>query len=134
MTKYQTSVFGSWVKGGDLQSGIQCELVSEAKPAISQFKDKDGNDKMQDVAKIKFSGVEEIKNINLNRSTIDGLISAFGEDSKDWIGKPLIAVTEKVVVAGRRVTAVYLLADGYELKEDDGGYMKIVNPNKELMQ
>ena len=89
---------------------------------------------MQDVAKVRFQGIEEVKNMNLNRATLNGLVDAFGEDSKKWIGQVLTAVTEKMVVGGKRVTAVYLLADSYELKEDEAGYMIIVNPAKETVQ
>ncbi|MEK7112978.1 MAG: hypothetical protein AAB875_06730 [Patescibacteria group bacterium] len=124
----QTFVGGSWVKGGEVVSGTKVKIVSETVPTPSKFQKNDGTVKMQDVAKVKFQGVEEVKNINLNRATLNGLVDAFGEDSKEWIGKVLTAVTEKMVVGGKRVTAVYLLADGYELKEDENGYMEIVNP------
>ena len=127
----QEFVGGSWVKGSEVQSGHKVKIISETNPTSSKFTNKDGTVKMQDVCKVKFQGVEEVKNMNLNRATLNGLVDAFGEDSKNWIGKVLTAVTEKMVVGGRRVTAVYLLADGYELKEDEGGYMIIVNPNKE---
>ena len=35
------------------------------------------------------------------------------------------------MVAGKRVTAVYLLPEGYTVSEDEAGYVIIVNPNKE---
>ena len=132
--KKQNFIGGSWVKGSEIATGTKCKLLSETEPQVSQFKDKNGNVKMQDVAKIKFEGLNDAFNISLNRATISGLVDAFGEDSKNWIGKTLTAHTEKVMVAGKRVTAVYLLSDGYEVGEDDGGYVKIVNPNKESVQ
>ena len=129
----QNFVGGSWVKGSEVVTGVKVKIVSETLPTPSKFQNKDGTVKMQDVAKVKFQGVEEVKNMNLNRATINGLVDAFGEDSKLWIGKVMTAHTEKMVVGGKRVTAVYLLADGYELKEDEGGYMIIVNPAKESL-
>ena len=134
--RYQKSNFvgGSWVKGSEVVSGSKVKIVSETEPQPSKFTNKDGSVKMQDVAKVRFQGADEAKNMNLNRATINGLVDAFGEDSKKWIGQVLTAITEKMVVAGKRVTAVYLLADGYELKEDEAGYMIIINPAKETVQ
>ena len=136
MATYKKDSFigGKWVKGGEVVTGTKCKLVTETDPQPSQFKDKNGNMKMQDVSKIRFEGLNDVLNISLNRATISGLVDAFGEDSKSWVGKPLTAHTEKVMVAGKRVTAVYLLAEGYEVGEDDGGYVKIVNPSKESVQ
>jgi len=111
---------GSWVKGSEVKSGTKCKLVSETNPRQSQFLDKNGNPKVQDVAKVQFQGDPEPKNINLNRATIDALTDAFGEDSKAWMGHHLTAETEKVVIGGKRVTAVYLVPEGYELGEDNG--------------
>jgi len=128
--KKNQGVSGNWVKGKDVVSGTKAKLVSETLPIKSQFKDKNGNDKMQDVAKIRFEDKNEAFNISLNRATIDGLIDAFGDDSKEWINKVLTAQTEKVVVGGKRVVALYLIPEGFVLEEDDEGYMHIVNPNK----
>ena|SRR3990167_256695 len=131
----QEFIGGAWVKGGNIVSGTKCRLITEAKPQQSQFTNpKTGELKMQDVAKIQFEGLNDTLNISLNRATISGLVDAFGEDSKEWMNKSLTAHTEKVMVAGKRVTAVYLLAQGYEVGEDDGGYVKISNPNKESVQ
>jgi len=126
------SVSGAWIKGKDVVSGTKAKLVSETTPVKSQFKDKDGNDKNQDVAKIRFEGKSEVFNISLNRATIEGLIDAFGEDSKVWVNKVLTAQTEKVVVGGKRVVALYLVPDGFIMEEDGDGYMHIVNPNKKV--
>lgn len=127
----QNFVGGAWVKGAELANGVKCQIVSETQPQASKFQNKDGSVKMQDVAKIRFQGLNDVLNINLNRATINGLVDAFGDDSKDWMGKTLTVATEKVQVAGKRVTAVYLLPEGYEVLEDEAGYVIIVNPNKE---
>jgi hypothetical protein len=128
MAKYQqtSTVTGAWVKGVNVVNGSKCKLVSEAKPIPSQFKDSKGNDKTQDVAKIRFDGEEgDAKNISLNRATINALVEAFGDESAAWQGQPLTAQTEKVVVTGKRVTAVYLIPDGFELGEDENGFVVI---------
>lgn len=126
MAKYTKTIGGAWAKGSEITSGTKAKIVSETVHSESQFKDKTGNPKMQDVAKVRFEGKEEAMNMNLNRATIYGLIDAFGEESKEWIGKPLTAHTEKVVVGGKRVTAVYLIPDGFEVRENSDGYIEIV--------
>lgn len=121
------SMSGSWVKGSDIQSGIKAKLVSETIRTESQFKNEDGTPKMQDVAKIKFENKDELMNIAINRATLNGLVEAHGTESKGWIDKELTTHTEKMVVGGKRVTALYLVPEGYEVGEDDGGYM-VVRP------
>ena len=134
MSKYTKSqnISGEWVKGSEVQSGTRCKLVSETNPTPSQFLNKDGSVKMQDVAKILFSGDTEPKNISLNRATINGLVDAFGEDSNDWQNHVLVLETEKVRVAGKAVTAVYLVPDGYERVDDDNGYTVIVQKGSKV--
>ena len=117
------SILGLWVKGADVTSGTKARLVSEATPTEGEYG-------MQDVAKIKIEGDNEIKNVRLNNPTVNGLIEAFGTDSKEWVNKVLTLQTEKMVVAGKRVTALYLVPDGYALKEDTGGYLAILPVNK----
>jgi hypothetical protein len=128
MSKYTktTAIAGSWVKGSEVQSGSRCKLMSETTPMPSQFQNKDGSVKMQDVAKVLFSGDAETKNIGLNRATINGLVDAFGEDSASWQEHILTCETEKVRVAGKAVTAVYLLPENYERVDDENGYTLIV--------
>jgi hypothetical protein len=121
----KSNVQGGWVKNSEVVSGSKCKLVSEASPIEGEFG-------MRDVAKIRFQGeTGEARNVNLNKPTVNALIDAFGEDSKSWIGHVLTAHTEKVVVAGRRVTALYLIPEGFELSEDSGGYLVIGRVGKE---
>ena len=114
----QSTTGGAWVKNSEVVSGTKCKLVSETLPQEGEFG-------KRDVAKIRFEGVEESKNCNINKPTINALIDAFGEDSKEWIGKILVAHTEKMIVGGKRVTALYLIPEGFEMGEDAGGYILI---------
>jgi len=136
MAKYskQNFVGGEWIKKGEVVSGIKAKLVSETEPQPSNFKNQKGEVQMQDVTKIRLEGGTDALNIALNRATIYGLVDAFGEDSKDWIGKPLTVITERSTFGGKRGFSIYLLAEGYEMKEDENGYLIIVNPNKESVQ
>jgi hypothetical protein len=127
MAEFNKERGGAWAKAADLTNGTKAKIVDEATKSVSQFKNEDGSEKMQTVAKVRFQGKEEPLNVNLNRATIYGLIDAFGKESTGWIGKVLTVHTEKTTVAGKRVTALYLVPEGFEVGEDDNGYV-IVRP------
>lgn len=120
----QVSVIGSWAKASEL-TAKRAKIVSETNPMPSSFTNKDGTPKTQDVCKVKFEGVEEPMNVSLNRATINALVDAFGEDSKDWMNHVLTVATEKVRVAGKAVTALYLVPEGYVKTDDENGYAVI---------
>jgi hypothetical protein len=84
--KKNTSVGGKWAKTSELTGAGWAKIVSETNPQPSTFLDKNGNAKNQDVAKVQFDGQDEPLNVSLNRATINGLVDAFGEDSKEWQG------------------------------------------------
>ena len=122
----QVSISGGWVKTAELKTGEKAKIVSETIPQPSSFLDKKGNPKTQDVAKVRFESQTEPVNVALNRATINALVDAFGEDSKDWQGHHLTAETEKMRVAGKAVVALYLLPEGYTKIDDENGYAVIV--------
>lgn len=122
----QVSLGGAWAKASELKSGIKAKIVSETINQPSTFLKPDGSPKTQDVAKVRFEGVTEPLNVSLNRCTINALVDAFGEDSTDWQGHTLTVETEKVRVAGKAVTALYLLPEGYIKTDDENGYAVVV--------
>jgi len=121
----QNTITGTWIKGADLKGITKAKIVSETNPQPSQWKDDKGNTKMQDVCKIRFEGKDESYNISLNKVNINGLVDAFGEDSKEWMNKTLKVETEKVRVSGRAGVAIYLIPEGYERVDDENGYAVI---------
>ena len=127
-----SNVFGKWVKGSEIQSGISGKLVSETEPKPSQFKNKDGSTKMQNVAKIQIEGGSEPLNISINNASINALIDAFGKESGKWQGNNLTIETEKVRVGGKAVVAVYLIPAGYEKRDDSNGYAVIGKIGEEV--
>jgi len=50
----------------------------------------------QDVCKVQIDGYDEPLKVTLNRATINGLVDAFGRDSKDWQGHPLTVEIDKL--------------------------------------
>lgn len=125
---------GKWAKAADLGNVKRARITTEVKPSPSQFKDKEGNVQMQDVGKVKFEGINDELNVRLNKATISGLVKAFGTKSTDWIGKVLKVETEKMRVAGKAVTALYLIPEGYEKVDDAEGYAKIQKSGTETEQ
>ncbi len=127
MAVYKKSGFvqGKWIKASDIKAGTRCYLTAETSPVESQFKDRDGKVKYQDVSKIHLEGSTEIFNVSINRATLNALVDAYGEDSKNWVNKVLVAEPEKMIVSGRRIVALYLVPDGYEKSEDENGYVVI---------
>lgn len=124
-----SSIAGSWAKGSELTQVERAEIITETKPHPSNYLNKDGSVKMQDVCKVKFDGQEPL-NVNLNRPTINALIDAFGKNSTQWMNKKLSVETEKVKVAGKTVTALYLIPEGFKKVDDADGYTVIVRENE----
>lgn len=117
--KQSSGIKGDWVKTNELTNGMLIKLVTETKPSQGEYGE-------QNVAQCKIKGFNDVKNIRINKTSIGGLIQAFGEDSNGWIDKALTVNVEKALVAGKRVTILYLVPEGFELKEDGNGYMVIV--------
>jgi len=131
--KYQknTQTGGAWVKKGDLINGTPAKIVSETNPEPSIHLDDKGLPKMQDICKVRFQGQDESVKVALNRATINALVDAFGEDSKDWQGQPLTVEVENMRVAGKAVLALYLSPQGYRKTDDSEGYAVIVRQDIE---
>ena len=109
---------GSWIDKKELQKGDIAKLTTEAKWV-------EGTNGKQLVAKIRIKGQLEDKNTAINTPTRNALIEAFGEDSNSWIGKHLTVSVESGIFAGKRGIALYLVPQGFEVKEDEGGYIVI---------
>lgn len=128
--KKSSGVGGAWIDKKVIENGAKVKLVSETTPMEREF---EGKPQTQNVAKIRIDGEEETKNIALNKPTINGLIDAFGEDSKAWIGQALTVYKERTTFGGKRGFAVYLLADGFEVTEDDGGYVVVARKGAKVV-
>ncbi len=133
MAKFEKQAIlrGTWIKPAKLSTGMQVEIISEVKPIKSRFRDDSGEIKMQNVGSIQLldkDGKSDPTNVYLfrfNGTTVDGLITAFGDDSETWIGEKVTVQKEKTLVAGRKKEAIYLIPDGMQLVEDEEGYMHI---------
>jgi len=68
------------------------------------------------------------KRMTLNQSSENILIGAYGKESKDWIGKEVIVLTRKAVIANKKVIVAYLVTEGWSL--DD--YGDLVNESQDM--
>lgn len=117
---------GGWLDKKTVKNGDIIKLINEAVEIPNQ------QGGMQIVAKCKVKGqTGEPTNISINKPSKNALISAFGDDSINWVDKLLTAQIEKTLIAGKRGLALYLLPEGYEVAEDEGGYLVIINPKTE---
>ena len=118
---------GNWLKAEKVPDGVQAYLVDETNPSTTTIKGKEVN---RDVSKIKIKGFEEVFNINLNKTTINGLVDAFGGDSKNWIKKIVTIKKRETNVGGREFEVLYLIPEGYELTKDENKYLVITKKDE----
>lgn len=117
----ENTVSGQWIDKATLKNGDFIKIVSEAK--IEQ-----GKDGEQLVAKAKVKGVDEVKNVAINKPSRKAIVEVYGDDTDAWINKVFTVALERVLIGGQRKTALYLIPEGYHLGEDAGGYL-VVEPS-----
>lgn len=122
-----SSVFGKWLDKKALVNGDVIKIVSEA----SEQPNRQG-DGTQLVVKVLVKGKsKEPENFSINTQSRNALIDAFGKDTKEWVDKVLNIAVEKVIVAGKRGIAVYLIPEGMVMKENADGFVYVGHPESE---
>lgn len=114
-----SAVQGKWFDKKSLKTGDLAKLKSEATEEPSQM----GG--MQWVAKLAVKGHTEAANIAINKPSKNALIEAFGEETRDWVDKVLTLHVETAIVSGKRGVALYLIPEGFAVREDEGGYLVV---------
>lgn len=116
--EYTTSLGGKWltkeVKDLSILDGKRARITNECVKVESRFKDDDGNAQTENQAKVRFENLKEELNMRINWTSIYALIEAFGKDSKEWVGKILIARVKDATTG----QSVYLIPEGFELVRD----------------
>jgi hypothetical protein len=123
--EYSKSAGGAWVDAEKLKDGGKVALVSECAKQESRFKNKDGEPKTENVAKVRVQGDQQTYNMRLNWTTVYGLIDAFGKESKEWIGKVLTVKMLDALVGDKMQTIIYLIPEGFELGKNEDKKMEI---------
>ena len=123
--KYSKDVGGAWLDAKTITDGTKVKIVAETVRRDSSFKDKEGNAKTENVTKVQVTGEKEPVNMRLNWTTIGGLISAYGEESSDWMGNTLSVKKVRALVGDTMRDIIYLIPDGYELGENEESKLEI---------
>src|SRR3954471_7294450 len=105
-----SNIGGKWIDKKTLLSGTKAKIKTEATEQPSQ----QGGTQL--VAKLLVQGQMEPQNVAINKPSKNALISAYGDDTNDWIDKVLTIHTETAIVSGKRGVALYLIPEGFELK------------------
>ena len=107
---------GSFLKKGvDFKENDLVEIANEGKQIEGQYG-------QQDVFLIKTKDGKE-GNINFNKTTINNLIDAWGENSLQWIGKQVKVWAVLSNVQGNMIKVYYFLHPDTELDEGTGQFV-----------
>lgn len=110
---------GEWAKiGTDIRDGDTLTILDAGTMNPSKFSDKDDT-----VFKIETHNGE--KNMTFNRSSVNNLIAAYGDESESWKDKRVKAWVVKMSVGGSLKNVAFLAHPDWEMQED--GSFK--NPN-----
>lgn len=123
--EYNKSLGGAWLDTSKVVTGSKVKILNETTKRESAFKDKEGNPKTENVAKVQVQGESDSVNMRLNWTTIFGLIDAFGNDSKEWIGRTLTLSKIRALVGDTMRDIVYLIPEGFELGENAESKLEI---------
>lgn len=105
-------------KGEDIKENDIIEIASEGKEVEGQYG-------LQNIFLVKTATGKE-GNISFNQTTINSLIDAYGEDSKNWIGKKAKVWAILSNVQGKMVKVYYFTHPDAAI--DEGGAFNL--PNK----
>lgn len=122
-----SGVGGKWLDKKTLKMGDQAKIKTEAIEQVSQQ-----SGKPQLVAKLQIKGQAEAANFAINTPSKNALIDAFGTDTLNWIDKLLTLYVMPALISGKMGMAVYLVPEGFEVKADSEGYMKVVKIGKPM--
>ena len=112
-------------KDVDYKNGDKVTVANEGKQVEGEWG-------MRDVFLVKLPNGEE-KNITFNQTSMNGLIDAYGADSKLWIGKELTIHLITQNVSGKFIKVTYLSHPEAELTET--GFVlpsNLVSPDGEI--
>ena len=97
-------------KGEDFKEDDIIEIASEGKQVEGQYG-------TQDIFLVKLSDGKE-GNVSFNSTSVNNLIDAFGEDSKNWIGKKVKVWAILSNVQGKMIKVYYFSHPDAELSKE----------------
>lgn len=99
---------GTYLKTADAKQNDQITFQDEGSWVESQnYKYDDGNPRQDFVIKVMHAGSE--KKMRINKTNRDTLVSNWGDETKDWVGKTATITKENVMVAGKKCESIVLV-------------------------
>jgi len=109
------SVQGEWVKVKvDIFNGDLITIANEGEKVKGEF---NGKEVERNVFKVETKN--GIKNITFNKTTMNNLIDAFGEETNEWQGEKVKVWLVKQSVGGKLKDIVYLTAIDWVSGEEE---------------
>ena len=109
----KTSISGEWAKAKvDIDEGDLVKVLNEGEIVSGDFGDRS-------VFKVETKKGEKL--LSFNQSTINYLIDAFGEETKEWIGKEVKVWITRSMIGDKMRNVVYLTAPDWVETEDGFG-------------
>jgi len=111
----KTTPIGSFAKKGEeIKDGDIITILDEGKKINGEFG-------TQDIFLVKLVNGEE-KNLSFNKTSINNMIDAFGEESKNWIGKDVKVWSIRQNVQGK-IIPVYYVSHPDAILTNDGEFV-----------
>lgn len=122
MTVYKKTVrTGKFAKAGeDFRDGDMLVVLNEGVQTEGTFG-------VQDIFKVRVPSGEELS-LSFNKTSLNNLIDAFGDDSKAWIGQSVRVWRIRQNVQGKMVLVTYVSHPDATIDEESGDFMLPVRP------
>lgn len=102
---------GSYLKAAEVKSGDSVTFRDEGSwVKNNKYTYEDGTPKQDFVIKVTYKGSE--KKMRLNKMNREAMVIAFGDDTKDWIGRSAMIVKENMLVSGKKMEVITLESPG----------------------
>ena len=96
---------GNYLKSSDVSSGDTITFKDEGKWVDNtRYTYDDGNPRVDFIITVDHKGEE--KSMRVNKTNRDLVISLYGNDTANWVGKSVKVTKEKMLVAGKKCDVV----------------------------
>jgi hypothetical protein len=104
--------------GGDIKEGDALVIRDEGQVISGDYGDRN-------VFRVEKKSWGEEKNLTFNQTSMNNIIDAYGEDTKEWVGKIAHVYIVRQMVGDTLKNVCYLVGDGWVMN-DSGKFIPIV--------
>jgi hypothetical protein len=117
----QTNAQGEWAKkGDDIKDGDIVKILDAGQTITGEYGDRL-------VFKVQTRNGE--RNLSFNKTSVNNLVDAFGDETTAWKGKEAKIWLIKAMVSGKLQNVVYLAHPKWHM-QDDGSFVGTVSSTK----